>query len=156
MVREEDIVRSFIDSGIIRGWFIREVPVGLNVYKRLFSKAFSKKELETLFRVFSRRIDLICVEDVEGPLLRPTPEEWLELRRKLKGCNVWLFEVKRVLNAEAVGEILINEYLFRKDNPEINVAGKGIICWEIGPPSSALVKDACEAYGVKVFTIKQK
>lgn len=150
---EKELIEDFINSGIVRGWFLQEIPVGIKVLEDILSLRHSREELEILRKKlgpFLRRIDLVCVEGIDRPPLKPRFHEWLRIREELRGHNVWIFEAKKVLNAEALGEILINEYLFRKDNPEINVVGKGIICGT-KDVQGILIGEACKAYGVKIF-----
>jgi len=154
-LKEREIIDRFINSGIISGWFLQEIPVGLKIFENILAKEYHEKELTRLrgtLTVLSRKIDLVCIVGINRPPLKPKFKDWLKIREELKGTKAWLFEVKDRLNAEALGEILINEYLFKKDNPDIHVIGKGIICGKRGP-NSLLIGEACKAYRVKVFFI---
>ena len=62
---------------------------------------------------------------------------------------MWILEVKKELNAEALGQILIYEYWFKKDNPNIHVKGKGIICER----RTELIEEVCRKYNVKIFVV---
>jgi len=139
--REVDLLWRFKRSGKLSGWFIREVPVGLSVRGRP-----------------PMRIDAICVEGDPPRFLTledriPTARDsnvWTRvLRSTLQGRSVWILEVKRELNAEALGQILIYEYWFKKDNPDIHVKGKGIICER----RTRLIEEVCRKYSVKVFVV---
>ncbi len=149
--KEVEVINRFIKSGILRGWFIGEVPVGLEAIKRKArGKGYSEKEIDMVKGVYSKKIDLICVLGVNKRPIRVSLKQWEWVRKhELMGKSVWLLEAKRRLSAEALGQILVNDYLFKRDNPGIRVVGLGIICED----TDELVEEVCKKYGVMVFRV---
>ena len=152
MKKEVEIINRFIRSGKMHGWFIGEVPAGLEALRSTsHRKYYSEDEIRMIEGVYSKKIDLICVVGVEANPIRIDLKHWLWLRdEKLKGKAVYLFEAKQKLSAEALGQILIYDYLFRDDNPDIKVMGLGIICEE----TDEIIEKVCRKYNVNVFIVK--
>jgi len=139
-IREVDLINAFINSGIIKGWCIGEFPIGR---RRLKQMGFD-------YRMGRFRIDLVCVEGVYGRKPMRFDFRFEEfILREARGKPVWLLEVKRELNAEAIGQILIAKYLFPEDYPELHVKGLGIVC-EI---TDEILEDICRKLGIHVFKI---
>lgn len=159
LTREDEILYEFVNSGIIKGQFVRQFPVGIQRLTEKF-RQMSRNDaglLKQLIGVYCKYADAICItqtkEDWHTDLLVIT----MELRRKLrlenvargeKGDLIWIFEVKYRLNAEALGQVLIYHQLFSEDYPQFKVK-KGIIC----KVSDDLIEPVCRDYCIKVFTI---
>jgi len=158
MTEEDEILYEFVKSGVIKGQFVRQFPVGI---QRLTDKyrgtAKNEGELNVLIGAHCKYADAICITQ--------TKEDWhigsriiaMELRLKIKledvargekGDLIWIFEVKSRLNAEALGQVLIYHQLFSEDYPQFEVK-KGIIC----KISDDLIDSVCRNYDVKVFII---
>lgn len=151
---EEKLLREFIEQKMLPGVFLRRIPVGwatsppdLPSWRKEIDAVFlhvedpAPRQLDGL--VWESRFSL----DHRAVLRRPF-KKIKKVLGSLQG-EAWIVEVKRKLNAEAVGQVLINAYLFTQDYPKLTICGKGIIC-EV---SDELIQPVCEAHGVQVFAM---
>jgi hypothetical protein len=69
---------------------------------------------------------------------------------EVKDGNVWVFEVERELNYNAIGQAISYKYLYDKDNPSIR-SSAGIICCKI--PQG--LKEVCENVQISVFLVNK-
>jgi len=159
---EEEICRIFIGKGTLKGNFLPQVPVGLEEIRKQYQKLHLEEITESEFRmaggVLSKKIDLLCVTppidglEITQEVLIPKPlrlRSWLNLREKLKGRKVWIFEAKKRLNLTALGQVIAYKVLFEEDNPEVEVEGIGILCKETDP----LLEHVCEKLNIKVYKV---
>ena len=138
--REVELINLFINKGVIKGWFIGEVPIGR---KRLKQRGIN-------YRMGKFYVDLICVEGIyeKKPMRFDFRYEDFILK-EIKHRWVWLLEAKQELNAEVIGQILIDKYIFPEDYPQLHVKGSGIICGK----ADEILKDVCKRLGIKVFEV---
>ena len=93
---EVDLLWRFKKSEELSGWFIREVPVGLSI------RGEHTMRIDAIYVEGSPPFELISKLDI-------ILEAWdaivwiYNFRPKLRGRSVWILEVKRELNAEALG-----------------------------------------------------
>ena len=165
MVKEKELVDWFIDCGYLKGIFLREVPVGFS--EILKPEALDDEKAIAFATPYTKKIDLICIESIGTELdrelrVRKLPPwhilarhpikiwEWLSIRREFKGRNVWLIEVKRRLNAESLGQILVDKYMFEMDNRNyFNIKELVIVYLEEDP----IVKSVCKQYGITTVKV---
>jgi len=136
--QEAELIDAFINKGIIKGWFLREVPIGR---KRL-------RQMGIEYRMGKFYVDLVCVEGIydKKPMRFDTRYEEFILK-ETKHKLVWLLEAKQELNAEVIGQILIDKHIFPEDYPQLHVKGLGIICER----ADEMLKDVCKRLGIQVF-----
>ena len=131
---------NFIKSGILQGEWYTEVPVGIKNIDSVFDLA---KGLP--------RIDLVCVES-EKNILHPYKgvREYLhELDFSQK--EVWLIEVKRKINYDAIGQILGYRELFKEDWGS-EVKGIGIAFEELEHPHGQMLR-ICKKLGIFTWRV---
>ena len=116
---EASILERFIKSGVLKGKFEREVRVGRRIFE---------EEIEGRKAVFDWRksIDAVCHSEGE----------------------TWILEVKRPLNYEALGEVIVYSVLYKNTHPSEKVR-LGIVCEEV----DGEIAEACDNNGVSVFQI---
>jgi len=135
-----ELINKFINKGVIKGWFIGEVPIGR---KRLRQRGIT-------YRMGKFYVDLICVEGIyENKPMRFDFRYEDFILKEIKHRWVWLIEAKQELNAEAIGQILIDKHIFPEDYPQLRVKGLCIICER----ADEILKDVCERLGIKVFEV---
>lgn len=106
---ESDTIRDFRNSGVVKGQFKENVLVGLHDVKRKFETSkYTVRQYELAKNVAAKKIDLICEQ----------------------GGETWIFEVKKEFTSDSVeqalGQVLIYDYLFNEDNITIKTR-KGVI-----------------------------
>jgi hypothetical protein len=78
---------------------------------------------------------------------------WKEEKISFKAKHVWLIEVEPNLSSATlglpIGQLLTYKVLFRRDHPEANVVGLGIVCKEGNP----FVELACKELGIRVWKL---
>jgi len=90
-------------------------------------------------------------------LRKPIPsfnfKQWQEWQERLKGAKIWIFEAKSAKGdiSQAIGQVLTYKELFRKDYPETEIVGYGII-HDITGEIDILIQEACKNL-VKFFEI---
>lgn len=129
---EEGILDRFIARRLLRGTFFTDVGLGTA------SGGWYV-------------LDAVCVEGLEPELepIKLREKWWQTLKDRVRGHDVWIIEVKRKLNMEALGQILNYSYHFPKTYTHVRLKGKCVVCEE-GDKS---VEESCQYYGVKVFVI---
>ncbi|MCC6019113.1 MAG: hypothetical protein LM601_08780 [Candidatus Verstraetearchaeota archaeon] len=136
--REENLLNDFINRGVLKGWFIGEFPIG--------RKRLGKMGID--YRVGKFYIDMVCVEGIYGRKPMRFDFRYEEfIMKEIEYKWVWLLEAKRELNAESIGQILIDKYLFPEDYPQIRIKGLGIICRK----ADEVLKEICGKMGIEVF-----
>lgn len=165
---EEEILLKFVKTRKLgAGLFITEVPIGSTFIKDIpkgNTGTLSQKSIDNLYEgTLSKKIDAIFVEGNNllnefsslGINFRSEPLRNIKLGsmrnilKKLKGKNIWILEVKKRLDASAMGQILIYSYHFSKDHPEIKIKGRGIICKQ----SDLLIEPVCKELDIEVFKV---
>jgi len=137
---EEELINAFINKGILKGWFLGQVPIGR---KRLEQRGITHKR----GRFY---IDLICVEGVHGKKpMRFDPRYEDFILKEIKYRKIWLLEAKKELNAEVIGQLVIDRHLFPEDYPHFNIKGLGIIC----KISDEILEDICRRMRITVFRV---
>ncbi|MBO8161776.1 MAG: hypothetical protein H0Z24_09105 [Thermosipho sp. (in: Bacteria)] len=102
---------NFIDSGILRGEWYTEVPVGFKAFQKRAGWRNEFADVNLLSYVSAKRIDLICVPS-ENNILHPRIDSRDLDQLNFNGKRVWLIETKKKLDYCAVGQILVYKYLF--------------------------------------------
>jgi len=128
---EEEILKRFVNSKRIKGTYFMDVGVG-----------FKGGEYGI--------VDAVCIENFEPnyePRILPS-KWWRILLDRIRGRDVWLLEVKKRLNFEAIGQILTYSLYFPKVW-NVSVKGRGIICEEV----DEALEEVCHEYQITVFPI---
>ena len=119
---EDDLIEYFISSGVIDGWYEREVKVGSKIIP-MESDAF--KHGRAIFD-WRRSIDLVYYTR----------------------DHVWIIEAKRVLNFEAIGQVIVYSTLYAEEHPT-EIVKMGIVCYSA---DEELIR-ACRKNGITIFQI---
>jgi len=122
LLSENDLIEYFISSGVIDGWYEREVKVGSRIIS-MESDVF--KHGRAIFD-WRRSIDLVY---------------------HTRDC-VWIIEAKRVLNFEAIGQVVVYSTLYAEGHPT-RIVKRGIVCYSA---DEELIR-ACKKNGITVFQI---
>jgi hypothetical protein len=129
---ELEMLTEFVKRGVFKGTFFTDVGLGMNDYEGV--------------------IDAVFIEGLEPDAEpRVLPSKWWRtlqegMRREMK--KVMVIEVKKTLNYEAVGQIIVYRHLF----PKVwgfQVVASAILCRE----SSKTLEDVCRANNILVFKI---
>jgi len=149
----------FIRSGRLIGTYVREVPVGVDILERMVrirSRHTNYRYRRSAERVVvsgsSHKVDAVCIETGSlGLILEPIGVDgWKSIREHYKGRGVWLIEVKKRLNAEQLGQLLINRDLFMQDNREyFTIRGLYALCEE----GNVLLEPIFRKYGITVYVV---
>jgi hypothetical protein len=129
---EGRILRRFIESGILKGDFQKEVRVGLERIKREASSKYIpefgefENKMDNLLLGVLKKIDAVCVTSSN---------------------SAWILEVKRDLNEEAVGQVLLYSLLYQEDHPEIQSIQPAIVSKRTNP----WIEDVCKKHGISIF-----
>jgi len=138
--KETELINAFINKGVVKGWFIGEVPIG--------RKRLKQKGIENQRGKFY--IDLVCIEGIyERKPMKFNPRYEDFILKEIEHKWVWLLEAKQELNAEVIGQILIDKYIFPEDYPQLHIRGLGIIC----ETADEMLRDVCKRLGIVVFQI---
>lgn len=141
-MEEEEILKRFIEFGVLRGTWFREVPIGLGVVVKtaLQEKAkwqeYEIKKVINIYSVTEKRIDAVCVKGLKNELKPKIKSRyWMQIYKDpslnpFKNKRVWLIEVKKDLMSDraftAIGQLLYYEHHFKRDWKGL-VEGKAII-----------------------------
>jgi hypothetical protein len=101
---ENDLIEYFISSGVIDGWYEREVKVGSRIIS-MRSDVFRHGQAVFDWR---RSIDLVY---------------------HTKDC-IWIIEAKRALNFEAIGQVIAYSTLYAEEHPT-KIIKRGIVCYSV-------------------------
>jgi len=157
--KEAEILRAFIDSGVLAGEWYLEVPVGLECAKRGYfgyvarEKKASVLPEETEIRmfqgVFRESVDAVCAES-PNKMIHPRYRVKHYLRRYVSfdEKTVWLIEAKQRLNHKALGQVLNYRDLFEEDW-KARVRGIGVVCG-IG---NDMLEGTFKKLGVRVWQV---
>lgn len=118
-VLETKILDRFIASGVLAGDFGREIKVG----RKVFTETVRGREATFDYR---KAADAVCKSDTE----------------------TWVLEVKRQLNYEALGAVLVYRHLYKSEH-SAEVVRAGIVCESIDEE----IASTCNELNVKVFRV---
>jgi len=128
---EKEILKRFINTGKIKGTYFIDIGAG-------------GIEAEPFIA------DVVCVEGLEEELepriLRS--KWWHKLKNKIEGRYVWVFEVKKELNFEAIGQILVYSYYIPL-RWNVLLKGKAIIC----DKTNKSLEEVCKKLSINVFEV---
>jgi len=130
-LRESDVLKRFIESGVLPGIWFLEVPVGFEIaYKKAMAERAEWREFEfnkvlDLYSVMTKRIDAVCIRAYQNAIKPRIPlRYWLEMYRNPRlnpffGRKVWLIEAKPRLMSDqafaAIGQLIYYEHHFERD-----------------------------------------
>lgn len=101
----------------------------------------------------TRRIDavkLVNNESEKEGIFNFTPNK-KHFKKKVKGSEVELIEIKRSLNRPVIGQVLVGEPMLKRDYEPSDIE-LTILCSQGDPP----LKWVCEKKGINVMISKQK
>lgn len=175
---ERRIFEDFFNSKSIRGRYYLEFPLGWERILAEAQEIVQEKALEVAVfnedfwkRLLLSRLkwaDVLCVESpklaTEEPIIlgkgiiknlkHDVSKGWRFLKNSFEKIfsigRVWIIEVKRTLNATAIGQVLIYESIFDEDFNRR--AFKGIICSAARPE----LREACEKNNIQVWEVKSR
>ena len=127
---EAEVLIEFVNTNLLRGYFYTRVPLCAGHV----------------------RIDVVCVLGEKPKYPVSVYGNLQNLRRRLlrlRGVSAWVIEIKKELNFEALGQILVDKYYFPKEYPDIRVEGYGILCEE----EDEIIEIVCKYHGVQVFKV---
>jgi hypothetical protein len=139
---ENEVLDRFIKSGVLKGIWFKEVPVGLEVLTKIALRErksweeFEPDKVINIYSVGTKSIDAVCITDFQN-LIKPSIKlgDWIKIYMDVslnpfKGRSVWLIEAKSALMSEsaftAIGQLLYYEHHFKKDWKGI-IQGKAIV-----------------------------
>jgi len=130
-LKEEEVLTRFIESGVLRGVWFLEVPIGLEVAAKLALRdvsglrEYGLDRLINLYTPFTKHIDAVCITGSKSRVMpRIRLSEWVQMQRDpsrnpFTGRHVWIVEAKNDLSSEkaftAIGQLLYYEHHFKKD-----------------------------------------
>lgn len=129
---EASILFDFVEKEIFVGEFFTRVPICKNHI----------------------RLDVLCIEGPKTNMPISILGKTDELRKILRSNrteNAWVLEIKKKLNFEALGQILVDKYYFPREYPNILVQCFGILCRE----NDKCVEQVCRSYGITVFEMSK-
>ena len=125
--QEFEILKRFVNSKTLVGTYFTDVGVGSGDFHGV--------------------IDAVCVLGLR-PEREPSilPARWERMYRKeIKTRRAWVLEVKRELNFEAIGQVLVYAHFFKR----AAIVGKGIICEK----ASKALEEVARNLGIKIFKV---
>ncbi|MFQ6061842.1 MAG: hypothetical protein ACE5J9_01525 [Methanosarcinales archaeon] len=143
VVLESDVVEYFA-KGIKEGVNFLNILLkeGKSFLKRIY---ISKEDIQfKIIEKFKKSKILKGVFEVEVPVNK----KFIDIVCKTQSCD-WILEVKKELNMESLGQVLVYKFMYSKENPEKKVKA-GIVCLKSDPD----IYEVCTEYKVKVFVLE--
>ena len=138
---------NFVNSGILKGeWYI-EVPVGFKAFQKRAGWRNNLTYINEIAYFRAKRIDLVCIPS-ENNVFHPRIDSRHLDQLNFNGKRVWLIETKKKLDYCALGQILVYKHLFLEDWDAI-VEGIGI-AFEEGDKT---IEKVCAEVGVKTWYV---
>jgi len=141
-MEEHEVLDHFIKSGVLKGIWFKEVPVGLKVLTKIAlreRKSWEEFEPDKVINTYSvgrKSVDAVCITSPQNLInLEVKLGDWIKMYRDallnpFKGRSVWLIEAKSALLSEsaftAIGQLIYYEHHFKKDWKGF-VEGKAIV-----------------------------
>jgi hypothetical protein len=141
-MEEHEVLNLFIKSGVLKGIWFKEVPVGLEVLTKIAlkeRKSWEEFEFDKVINIYSvgrKSVDAVCITSHQNLVKREIKlGDWIKMYRRaslnpFKGRSVWLIEAKSALLSEsaftAIGQLLYYEHHFKKDWKGI-IQGRAIV-----------------------------
>ena len=129
---EASILFDFVEKEIFVGEYFTRVPICKNHV----------------------RLDVLCIEGTKTEMPISILGKMDKLRKLLRSNrteNAWILEIKKELNFEALGQILVDKYYFPREYPTISVQCFGILCRS----NDEWLEQVCRSYGIRVFEIRE-
>jgi len=143
----DKIKLNFVNSGILKGEWYTEVPVGFKAFQKRASWRDNLAYIEKITYSKAKRIDLVCIPS-ENNVFHPRIDSRHLDQLNFNGKRVWLIETKKKLDYCALGQILVYKHLFLEDWDAI-VEGIGIAFEE----GDKIIEKVCAELGVKTWYV---
>ena len=105
---------NFVNSGILKGeWYI-EVPVGFKAFQKRAGWRNNLTYINEIAYFRAKRIDLVCIPS-ENNVFHPRIDSRHLDQLNFNGKRVWLIETKKKLDYCALGQVLVYKHLFLED-----------------------------------------
>lgn len=138
---------NFVNSGILKGEWYTEVPVGSKAFQKRGKWRNNLAYIKEIAYSSAKRIDLVCIPS-ENNVFHPRIDSRHLDQLNFNGKRVWLIETKKKLDYCALGQILVYKHLFLEDWDAI-VEGIGI-AFEEGDKT---IEEVCAEVGVKTWYV---